>query len=362
MRLVATGDLILSQEAPALLSAIQRVFQQADFVVGHLEVPYTRRHPEALRLGRVPEALDALRKAGLHLVTLAGNHLMDYGLAGLEDTIRGLEARGIRWAGAGFCESEARRAGVLERDGVRVGVLSYNCVGPRETWAGRNRPGCAFVRVITHYELDHANPGGPPEVYTWAEPKTLREMSNDIQRARAQCDLVVVALHKGICHVPVTLADYEQQVARAAVDAGADVVISHHAHILKGIEVYRGKVIFHGLGNGAVHLPASAFDSEALPEAWAERRRRLFGFEPDPSYPTYPFHPEARYTGMAQVILEDGKLSKVGFVPCVVQSDGVPRPAEGQEGLKVYQYLRRISEDAGLNAIWRWQDGEVWLE
>ncbi len=361
--LAAIGDLILSRQQPYLFRFIGPVLRQHEFTVAHLEVVYTARHPEAVRLGRTPDALEPLVEAGIKLVTLAGNHVMDYGPEGIEDTVRWLDERGIAHAGAGRHLEEARRPAILEHGGYRVAVLSYNCVGPKETWARHNRPGCAYVRIITHYELDHATPGGPPEVFTWAEPRTLQQMCDDIQRLRPQCDLVVVALHKGIGHVPVVLADYELQVAHAAVDAGADVVLGHHAHILKGIEVYRGKVIFHGLGNGAVYLPEDAFDSGSLPEDWGRRRRQLFGFEPDPRYPTYPFHPDARYAMIARVILADGGLSAAGFVPCLVMPDGIPRPVGNDDaGREVFRYVQRVTEEAGLSTTLRFRDGCAWVE
>ena len=185
---------------------------------------------------------------------------------------------------------------MIERNGIRLGFLSYNCVGPRESWAGPNRAGCAYVHVLTHYELDHASPGGPPDVYTFAEPHTLDAMIADIEALRSEVDAVVVALHKGLGHTPATVGMYERQVAKAAIDAGADIVVGHHAHILQGMEVYRNRPIFHGLGNFAIATKALNIDGNSSPErrAWAERRRKLFGFEPDPEYRTYPFHPEAK--------------------------------------------------------------------
>ena len=105
-----------------------------------------------------------------------------------------------------------------------------------------------------------------------------------------------MALHKGTGHIAATVGMYERQIARSAIDAGADVVVGHHAHILQGMEIYRDRPIFHGLGNFAIATKALSIDGNSSPErlAWAERRRKLFGFEPDPEYITYPFHPDAK--------------------------------------------------------------------
>jgi poly-gamma-glutamate capsule biosynthesis protein CapA/YwtB (metallophosphatase superfamily) len=155
---------------------------------------------------------------------------------------------------------------------------------------------CAYVHVLTHYELDHASPGGPPTVYTFAEPKTLECMAAAIEALRQRVDVLMVALHKGLGHTPATVGMYERQVSKAAIDAGADVVMGHHAHILQGMEVYKDRPSFHGLGNFAIATEALNIDGNSSPErrAWAERRRKLFGFEPDPEYTTYPFIPRRR--------------------------------------------------------------------
>src|SRR6185312_2515117 len=140
---------------------------------------------------------------------------------------------------AGLTLDEARRPVCLERDGVRLSFLSYNCVGPKESWAGPSKAGGAYVHVLTHYELDHATPGGTPNTYTGAEAETLEAMKSDIARTRSECDFVGVSLHKGTVHTPALVMPYEKQIARAAIDAGADMVVSHHAHILRGIEIYK---------------------------------------------------------------------------------------------------------------------------
>jgi poly-gamma-glutamate synthesis protein (capsule biosynthesis protein) len=103
---------------------------------------------------------------------------------------------------------------------------------------------------------------------------------------------VVVALHKGITHRPAALAPYERPLSAAAIAAGADVVVGHHAHIARGIEIIEGRPVFHGLGNGCVvtHALSPAQDHPARAE-WVERRKRMFGFEPDPAYPLAPSTP-----------------------------------------------------------------------
>lgn len=360
LSLFAVGDIIIGANAEPFFTFVNPVLHQADVVLGQLEVPFTTRDRHAVEWGRIPSNLTPLVSSGFDAVTLASNHLMDAGEEGVEDTIAWLREHNIAYTGGGMDIHEARRPVIIERDGARFGFLNYSCVGPKETWATTEKPGCAYVHVITHYELDHATPGGPPNIYTWAESKTLGAMIDDIRKLRAQCDVLMVAFHKGIAHTPAKLAEYEHQVSFAAIDAGADVVVGHHAHILKGIEVYKGRVIFHGLCNFVSWLPLLAPKPNQDPLSWAKRRRELFGFDPDPEYPTYPFHPEAKYTIIAQCFVQDKKISQVGYIPCIVNKQGQPKvlkhDAKGQE---VFDYVEKITRMENMNAQFEWRDDQV---
>ncbi len=363
LSLLAVGDIILGANAAPYFEFVTPVLQAADVVLGQLEVPYTTRDRYAVALHRVPDNLAPLISAGFDVLTLASNHISDAGEAGIEDTLAWLRAHRIACTGGGMDSAEAKRPVVLECEGTRFGFLNYNCVGPKETWATSEKPGCAYIHIITHYELDHATPGGPPNIYTWAESKTLRAMVDDIHRLRAQCDVLVVSLHKGIAHTPAKLAEYEHQVSYAAIDAGADLVVAHHAHILKGIELYKGKTIFHGLCNFVTWLPLLAPKPDQDPLSWARRRRELFGFEPDPAYPTYPFHPEAKYTLIAKCVVQDGRILQTGYIPCLVNRQGQTEVLRHDErGQEVFDYVEKISREAGLNTWFRWDGDEVLVE
>jgi Bacterial capsule synthesis protein PGA_cap len=356
VRLLLLGDLILDEPEPdALFEPSRELLQSADVLIGQVEVPHSRRgtvqSTDVPARPSDPDNLGALTRIGLDVATLAGNHIADAGPDGIEDTVGALRSLGIATAGAGMNLDEARRPAVV--DGV--GVLSYNCVGPRDGWARPSKPGCAYVEVLTHYELDHAGPGGPPRVFTFATPESLGAMREDIAALREQADILVVALHKGLGHVRAKLAQYESDVARAAIDAGADVVVGHHAHILRGVELYRGRPIFHGLGNFATVTRALSPDNPDTPEAaaWAKRRIELFGFTPDPALPTYPFHPESRHTMIADV------GENAGFVPCWIDDDARPVPLGPGEGDVVVEYVEAITREAGLETTYRWEDDRV---
>jgi poly-gamma-glutamate capsule biosynthesis protein CapA/YwtB (metallophosphatase superfamily) len=368
LKMMLVGDLILDEPDPdTFFEPARSTLQQADVLVGHVEVPHTRRGRESTSdvpaPSSDPDNLAALKHAGFHVTTLAGNHISDAGPYGIEDTIATLRQLEIATTGAGMNLTQAHEPAIVAREGVRVGILSYNCVGPKDSWAGENKAGCAYVQVITHYELDHASPGGPPRVYTFAEPESTDAMLADIENLRREVNVLIVALHKGIGHTPATLAMYERPLAKAAVDAGADIVVGHHAHILRGVEMYKGRPIYHGLGNFVTVTRALNLEANPSPKRleWARRRRELFGFEPDPDYPTYPFHPEARNAMIAVCEISADGLRKAGFIPCWVNPMGQPEVCgESDRGRAVASYVEEITRKAGLPANFERNEGWVY--
>jgi len=361
--LLFSGDLILDVPQPDYwLEGIAARLRAADLAVGHVEVPHTRRAPslqgDIPAPGADPEHVPALRRAGFHAVTLAGNHIADCGADGIADTVAALEGAGLAHCGAGANLEAARRPCVLESGDVRVAVLSYNCVGPEESWATATRAGCNYLRVNSA-DGSRITPRAP---LSTPDPAALAALAADIEAARRDARLVVVALHKGIVHTPALLAPYERAIAHAAIDAGADVVVGHHAHILRGIERYRGKPIFHGLGNGCVVTRALSPDTNDPGRAdWARRRREIFGFTPDPAYFLAPFHPQA-VNAMLACVRVDADGLRAGFVPVRVDPPGRPRLCSESEGLDVMRYVEQITVTAGLAPLTaEYRDGHAWI-
>jgi len=351
--LIFAGDLVLDEPRPDhWLGDIATATRAADFTVGHLEVPHTSRGTEipgdVPAPGADPSHLAALQRAGFDAVTLAGNHIADCGPQGIADTREELQRLGIGCCGAASTLDLARRPAVLGTTGRRIAVLSYNCVGPESGWATASRAGCAYVRIDTR---DGA-PVSPTADLLLPNPESLVSMQRDIRDAAANHDLVVVALHKGLVHTPARLAPYERPVAHAAIDAGAHIVVGHHAHLIRGIEFHRGRPIFHGLGNGCVVTRALSPDQDhPARAAWAQRRKQLFGFEPDPAYSLAPFHPEAVNSLLGRVRwFDDGRL-EVGFVPVHVEAPGRPLLANATQSGRIVSYVDTITRAAGLPAL-----------
>ncbi|WP_274652205.1 CapA family protein [Paenibacillus humicola] len=202
--------------------------KKPDLLAGNLETPVTTRGEPAEHKQYVfkssPKALPALKAAGFDLVTLANNHTLDQGVEGLRDTIRHLNDAGIPNVGAGNNEAEAFKPVVLEKGGIRVAYIGLTHVVPEVSWkAGPNTPGLAET-----YDTTRA-------------VKAIGEASK-------QADLVVVLVHWGVERAdrPNSL---QKRDAHAFIDAGADLVIGCHPHVLQGFETYKGKWISYSLGN-----------------------------------------------------------------------------------------------------------------
>jgi len=350
---MVAGDLVLDEpDADYWLAGIAPALRRADLSIGHLEVPHTSSAHElggdVPAPGAPPENLAAIAEAGFGMVSLAGNHMADCGPQGIADTIAGLDQHGIAHAGAGADLATARKPAIAEVRGRRVALLSYNCVGPEASWASETRAGCAYLPMRT---ADGA-PVSPRADIVEPLPVAFDMLEEDIAAARAEADHVLVALHKGIVHTPALLAPYERPIARAAIEHGADAVLSHHAHIARGIEFHQGRPIFHGLGNGCVVTRAlsPAQDHPARAE-WARKRRELFGFEPDPAYPLAPFHPEAVNAFLGEITLFADRAPDVAIVPVFMEPPGRPVVATTERAMTVRTYLEDITRKAGLPAI-----------
>lgn len=207
-------------------AAVSERLQQADIIIGNLEAPLTSSGEEFLgkkfRFRVDPSAVEAIRESGFTHLALANNHILDYGSTGLQQTIKTLDAAGVAHFGAGADLDAARRSWITEIKGVKIAFLSYSLVYPEEFFATKGRAGTA--------------PGYPP-YYT-----------EDIKLARSTADYVVVSFHWGEEGAKFP-KPYQQTTARKAIDAGADVVLGHHPHVLQGVEYYGRGVIFYSLGN-----------------------------------------------------------------------------------------------------------------
>jgi len=365
--LLATGDLAPDRDHYDESYADTRdVLLAADVVFGQLETSFAAsgtRLPQARHAVRArPEGAAALARAGFTIISMAGNHCMDWGREAFCETRAHLEAAGIAVVGAGKDIAEARRPVVQALgDGTRVAFLAYSSILPHSYWADERRPGCAPMRAHTVYEqIEHDQPGTPARVHTYPHRADLAAMQEDIRRAKDQADLVFVSQHWGIHFVRAALADYEHDVARAAIEAGADAVIGGHPHIIKGCQVIGGKPVFHSLCNFATDL---RMDQEhARSKSWNEIRVLAEEWEPD-FEGLYNFPTASRLAIVARFEVAGGKLLRSGFMPLYIGRDAVPRfaPRGSAEYRAVVEYLEAVTQEAGLNGAFRETDEMVEL-
>ncbi len=370
LTMLAGGDIILGEDSAAYFSGVAEALKNADIRLGQLEVMYGNDIAAYGDLHRELTNLEPL-KDFFDVLTLSGNHMFDGGTESIAQTLGWLDQNQIPHTGGGMNQEEAERPVIMVKEGIRFGFLNFNCTGPKAAWAGPDKAGGAYVEISTQYDLgDVANPGGPPtSIKTSPEVTSFCSMIRQIEALRLRCDILTVYFHKGLVHKPAKLAEYEKLVSYAAIDAGADVVFASHAHLLRGVELYKGKAIYHGLNNFIAWVPSLRPDFKAQkgsktadfdPEGWACKRMEMFGFVPDGNYPTYPFHPQAVYTIAALCHIEEGKIVRNGFLPAIVGKDGITRIVSRKEGgQEVLAYMETITRQAGLNGVYQWAGDEI---
>ncbi len=352
--LYAVGDVAPSRPDPgSLFAKTGNELRRADVAFCQLEINLTERgerFPQARHTDRTSAAAaHALRAAGFSIVSFAGNHCMDWGRDGLFDTIGSLQSAGLSVVGVGANILEARKPAIVDTRGARIGLLAYNTILPMAYWAEFNRPGCAPMRAWTYYEqIEHDQPGTPCRIHTWANEDDLVALTADIRALKSQVDVVLVSMHWGIHFVPAVIADYQRQVARAAIDAGADLILGHHAHILKGFEVYRGVPILYSLGNFAMDLPMTREHAER--PSFKEIQKLNPNWIPD-FESTYNFPFDSRKSLIIKCVVAAGRLQRVSLLPVYIDRQSIPEilAVEDRRFGEVRQYIESITAEAGLN-------------
>lgn len=352
--LYAVGDIAPDRADPRECFAMVRdKLRGADIAFCQLEVNLTERGvrlPQVRHTHRArASTAAALADAGFSVVSFAGNHCLDWGPDGLFDTVDHLRAAGLEVVGVGQDIARARQPVIVTRHGIRVGFLAYSSILPAHYWAESNRPGCAPMRAHTLYEpIEPDQPGTPPRIHTYAHRADLDALRADIAALKREVDRVIVSLHWGIHFVPAVLADYQREVGHAAIDAGADAILGHHAHILKGAEVYRGKPLFYCLGNFAMDLRMD----KAHAESKSFKEIQVLHPEWVPDFDSlYNFPPESRMTMIVSMRLSKSGALQAGFWPCYINRQAQPEliaPSDPRF-LQIVSYMQRISDSQNLS-------------
>jgi poly-gamma-glutamate synthesis protein (capsule biosynthesis protein) len=254
---------------------------------------------------------EVFRDCAFDVVSVASNHGMDWGEEALLDSIGQLRSYGLQVIGAGRNLEEARRPTVVERNGVRVAFLAY-CSVLRDGYAAeKDKTGIAPLRAHSYYRPAEYQPGVPPRTVTITDERDLEAMVADIRAAKKTAHAVVVSLHWGVHYIPRLIADYQTEAAKAAFEAGADLILGHHAHVPKAIGVHAGKACFYSLSNFMMSSRAKS------PEK-ASAFEREYGVKLDPDYPHLAYGEDAKRSLIAKAVITRQGVTKVSFLPVLI--------------------------------------------
>lgn len=239
VQMLFAGDILLSShvttaydKAGSINGVLDEGFRSeisgSDIFMANQEFPFSDRGsaaPEKQFTFRLPPSrVSMMNEIGVDIVALANNHSLDYGTDALVDTCTALDGAGIRYVGAGPDMNRARQLEKIEVNGKTIGFLAASRVYPDADWvANSKKPG-----MVSGYD-----------------PTILLE---EIKKAGESCDYVVVYVHWGV-ERDEKPQEYQRVLGKKIIDAGADLVIGSHPHVLQGIEYYNGKPICYSLGN-----------------------------------------------------------------------------------------------------------------
>jgi poly-gamma-glutamate capsule biosynthesis protein CapA/YwtB (metallophosphatase superfamily) len=354
------GDLLIDRDQPDdALAEVGELLSVPDILFGNLEANFTDDPHSAPSAGIAlfpgGKNLDAFSRAGFDVLSMANNHIVDAGhVAMLENRAR-LRAQGVKTCGAGENIDAARRPALIETKGVTTAFLAYASVFPMGYEARSNVPGLVPFRAYDLYRPVLENyhvPGTPPSIQTVSDERDLAALTNDLAQATQHADLVFTSFHWGDFMRPFHLTDHERRTARWCIDHGADMVIGHHHHALRGMEWYRGKPILYGLGHFVFDLRLTISDEFKAMCGTMSEDVNNYGIFPREGWPLLPLHPDTRLTLLAWARANDRGVNDIGFVPCRLRPDGrtVPVDPEGSEGREVVEYLQRCITSQNLNA------------
>lgn len=229
----AVGDIMLSRDvgkkveehdAHFPFAKIKNVLSDTEVLLGNLEGPISRRgKPSPFTQSNFradPAVVEGLKSVGLKVLSLANNHIYDYGGEAVADTLRVLRRQGIHTVGVGRSFEEARRPAIISTGKVKIAFLAY---------------------TSAHNATD------PAHDYV-AAPLHMKWLKEDIERAKSEADICIVSAHFGYEGVEFPPPQCRKQ-ARAMIEFGANLVIGHHPHVLQGIESYKGGFIAYSLGD-----------------------------------------------------------------------------------------------------------------
>lgn len=345
MRVVAVGDVQPHRERPEeLFQLVADDLAWGDLRACQLEATLSNRGTVRTDVRnpahRVPPTnIRALTEAGFDVVTFAGNNNLDYGLEAFQDTIELCREHGIDVVGAGDNIFQATSPVIKTVGNRRVAFVNF-CSILRDGYAATtSRAGISPLVVATFYEpLEniYEQPGTPARTVTVVDADDLERVLATISQAARDADIVIASFHWGV-HFTHDLAMYQPDVAYAAIDAGASVVLGTHPHCLQAVDVYKGKFILYSLGNFAFE--------QVSPHAHKGVAQYLsfYGLPVDTDLPQHPHPVHCRKTMIAKIAFAESGDATLTLVPAYFNSEARPQPLV--EGDREYEPVVSLIEE-----------------
>jgi poly-gamma-glutamate capsule biosynthesis protein CapA/YwtB (metallophosphatase superfamily) len=236
---------------------VMAITNAADVVFANYEMPLSTRGQPLEKLANIradPMIAVDIGRLGLDVVSIANNHMMDYGPEAMADTIACLDEQGIAHVGAGPTIAQAAAPFVVEARGRKIGFLAFTCLVAPGAGATDAGPGVAPIHVHSAYEINPywqaEEPGEPAMVTirTFADTAEQAFAEDRVRALRQDVDTLCLSLHWGYGGLSSRIADYQRPLGHAMIDAGADIVMGNHVHAVQGVEWYRGKAIIYSPG------------------------------------------------------------------------------------------------------------------
>jgi poly-gamma-glutamate synthesis protein (capsule biosynthesis protein) len=370
--LTAVGDVIFNEKISHLPEPdhrnLLRILREADVAYGNLEFSINE-HPELqkpfynFRAGR--EFAWEVAATGFNLVSLANNHALDFGTVGLEDCMKALEQSGITFAGAGRTLAEARTPARKKIQGqkTRLALLSY-----MRYWTDRYRcanPAGPCLATINPAAILVAKEGGKVETVEGPLESDVLAMEDDVVLAKRHNDVVLLSLHiHDVSHsrafgIQDTTPRNEEITFRRAVDAGADLVLGTGPHVLRGIEIYKGKPIFYSLGDFIYQYRTPS----KIPVDLVHQRDSEIERPPNVPFADRRDPRQVMETVLVRMTMNGTAWKRVELVPVTIDDSGplfgVPRLASAKRGREILELVQKLSAPYGTKIVVKDWYGEI---
>ncbi|MFC2002292.1 CapA family protein, partial [Chloroflexota bacterium] len=364
--LCAVGDVVAFHENPeSAFEYVGPILRGADITFAQNERHYSDRR-DINPLGGFteitsPKHAEALKLGGFDVMSFASNHSVDMGPEVMMETVNLLKKLGFAVVGAGNNIEEARKPAIIKHKGTKVAFLAYTSLLRGGYPAGPERGGPAPMRAWCHYNPVDTDTGSPPQILTFPYRDDLDALIEDVKKAKAQADLVALSLHWGVHFWHGVIAMYQKEVAHAAIDAGADIILGHHPHQLKGIEVYKGKPIFYSMGNFVLDLPYDELIEWKKKSPPFNVMLEHYRWEIDPEWRVYPYPQESRKSMIVRCNIVNKNIQRACFLPVMINQRAQPRVVsrEDKDFDEIFDYMQEITESQGLKTKYSIDGNEI---